>query len=179
MSAIPAATLIIDTREQRAYTFDGYASKHVDFCREERALPAGDYMACLPGDDDEAAAQCVIERKTHADLYATVTHGRERFERELEKLQTFGFAALVIESTLASIARGPGRSGAKASPRAVLASLVAFAQRYGVHVVFAGDRLHAEAYTWRLLERWIRDRAGRPAAVPDTATDGDEVTYEF
>lgn len=159
------ADLVIDTREpvETAWQFNGCISKHVGFRLERRALAAGDYAAQLPGDDSPEAT-AVVERKTYGDLLSTLTHGRDRFERELERLTEYAFRALVIEATLEDIARGVGHS--RAHPRAIIASLVAFSQRFGVHVVFAGDRRHAEAYCWRLLERWVRDRAEARKAVP-------------
>jgi ERCC4-type nuclease len=158
------ATLIIDTREQQPYVFAGCKSIYVAFVVERAGLPVGDYAAYLSGGNTSPGEVCVVERKTHSDLLSTLTHGRERFERELERLAEYGFAALVIESDLPSIARGPQRPDGKWNPRAIVASLVAFAQRFNVHVYFASNRRLAEVYTYRLLERWVRDRA--EVAVP-------------
>ena len=152
------AALIIDTREQQPYTFVGCASRYVDFATEHAGLPAGDYAAHLSGDDGTGST-CVVERKTHADLLGTLTHGRARFERELERLAECGFAALVIESDLPSIVRGTSRPGSKVNTKAIVASLIAFAQRFNLHVYFASNRRLAEALTFRILERWVRDRA--------------------
>lgn len=150
------AILTIDSREQHPYEFSGHTSKHVAFEIATEGLAAGDYAARLPNESDPADV-AVVERKSHIDLLGTLTVGRARFERELERLTEYGFSAIVIEANLADIAAGHPRS--QANPRAIVASLCAFAQRFNVHVVFAGDRRHAEAYTWRLLERWVRDRA--------------------
>ena len=170
MTRMPAI-LTVDSREQLAYKFAGFESKHVEFEIRREALRAGDYSAKLDADDPPAET-AVVERKTHSDLLGTLTHGRVRFEVELERLRDFGFAALVIEADLHTVARGSALSGA--NPKAIIASLVAFQQRYGLHVVFAGDRRHAEAYTWRLLERWCRDRidARKGAAVTDQVAQG-------
>jgi len=150
------AILVSDTREQAPYLFVGCHTDHVSFASEWRALDAGDYCARL-ADEDAPEFIAVVERKTHSDLLGTLTHGRERFERELERLRPYGFKALVIEADLPAIVRGTDHSNA--SPKSIIASLVAFSQRFGIHVVFATDRRHAEAYTFRLLERWVRDRA--------------------
>lgn len=153
-----SAILTIDTREQLPYEFRAATSKHIDFEIMRGTLPEGDYSARLV-DEDGPEFTAIVERKSLGDLYSTLTHGRERFERELERLRPYGFKALIIEGSLADIAAGGLRPDSKVNPRSIVGSLVAFQQRYGLHVVFASSRKYAELYTFRLLERWCRDRA--------------------
>ena len=165
MTLIPAI-LTYDTREQHPWRFERFASKHVTFDIQREGLPCGDYLAKL-ADDDPPEACAVVERKTHSDLIGSLTTGRARFERELEKLTAYGFKALVIEASLPAIARGLDSS--RANPVSIIGSLIAFSQRYGLHVVFASDRRHAQAYAWRLCERWVRDRVQARAEAAECA----------
>jgi len=155
MTQIPAI-LVCDTREQQPYQFARFTSKYIDFAIQHAALDCGDYAAYLYP-EASAAETAAVERKSLTDLFGSLTTGRERFERELEKLTAYGFRALVVEGDLRSIARGLPES--RANPTSIIASLVAFSERFDVHIIFAGDRRHAQAYTWRLLERWARDKA--------------------
>ena len=80
---------------------------------------------------------------------------RARFEAELERMLEFGWRGLIIEATFDELVRQSGN----VNPSAVVGSLVSFSTRFAVHILFAGSRRHAEALTWRLAERWVRDRA--------------------
>lgn len=157
------ATLIVDSREQMPYGFAGCCSKHVAFSITHSGLSEGDYAAYI-GEPPDVSEWCVVERKSHADLLGTLTRGRQQFEAELERLRPYGFKALVIESDLPTIVQGTSRPGSKVNTKSIIASLIAFAQRFKVHVYFASNRRLAEVYTYRILERWVRDRA--EVAVP-------------
>lgn len=129
-------TVVIDTREQAPLRFTNLASV-------PGTLTSGDYA---PLGLDYIAA---IERKSAADLVASVTHERDRFERELSRLRGLHFARVIVTASRESIAAGAYRSNA--NPRAVLASCDTFEVRYGVPFVFAADDTAAAL----LVERWV------------------------
>jgi ERCC4-type nuclease len=108
---------------------------------ERRTLKTGDYSI------EGYTEKVTIERKSLSDLVSTVIHNRGRFIRELSRMQTYGYAAIVIEASLTDVGRPYPFS--QANPRAVLGSLQSFALIYGVHIVFADDRVHAE--------QWVAD----------------------
>jgi len=145
----------VDTREQMSYTFRGLRQRRSDggaplvVRTQWRTLRAGDYS--IVGYEDRVA----IERKTLADLYSTLAQGRDRFEAEFDRLAELDFAAIAIESTWETIAKGYARS--LLSPESVIGTAIAWAQRYGVHWMALGDRHLAEAWTYRALELWWRD----------------------
>ena len=105
-------TVLVDTREQRPYAF---ASLRTDAAQGRRplavsvvrgALSAGDYSiaGCSPGPDGRSwAAQIAVERKSLKDLLSTLSQARDRFERELNRLNELGFAAVVVEADWLSI----------------------------------------------------------------------------
>ncbi len=135
----PAFVVAIDTREQRPYRFAA---------AERKTLPSGDYS--IIGLEDRVA----IERKTKEDAYSSLGQGRARFERELQRLSRFDYAAIVIEASLPEFLQAPAFS--RMNPKAAAASIVAWSVKYRVCVFFAGDRRHGNALTRQLLEKYFR-----------------------
>lgn len=149
-------TVAIDSREQRPYSFKGLLSD----ARQGRrplvvqtatvALSQGDYS--IVGCETEIA----IERKSLADLYHTLGQERERFQRELERLNSLRWAAVVVESDWAEVLAPQERS--RLLPKSVYRSILAWSQRFpGAHWFLLPGRRLAEITTFRLLERWWRD----------------------
>jgi ERCC4-type nuclease len=133
--------IAVDTREQTPYAFPGAVTK---------TLPTGDYS--IVGLEDRVT----VERKSKADAYGSLGHGRARFRREVERLAGFDYAAIVIEDTVPGFLQRPAHS--KMNPRSAIGSLLAWSVRYRVPVFFAGDRDHAQALTHKLLEMYYRYR---------------------
>lgn len=144
-------TIIIDTQERtrihRGYTFDIIKPAPPTIIR---GLKTGDYS--LEGYED----RITIERKSKTDLYGSIGNGRDRFEREMDRMSSFEFAAVVVEAEWGDIIKNPPtRSGLK--PVSVLATVIAWMQRYNVHWITCPNRIFAEKTTYRLLDRWYRD----------------------
>jgi len=151
-------TIKVDTREHLAYDFKSVKSPQIPFEVVRATLETADYTADAPLCSTKAD-QIVIERKSLADLYSTLGHGRDRFEREFQRMAEYGYAALVVEATWEQIA-DPNKHLKHPTlmvPKTVVATLVAWSQRYGVHVFTCPGRVFAEKLTYRLLERWARD----------------------
>lgn len=144
--------IITDTREQAPYTFNRYPVEVIP-----GTLTAGDYS--LPGFTDEVA----IERKELSDLLGCLTHDRERFTRELERLRGYQSAALLIEAPLAIIQAGRYRSHMK--PEAAVQSIYSIMQRYRMPVYFAKDRTDGEKFVYDFLRHFIRHAAERYKAI--------------
>lgn len=98
-------TVAIDTREQANFSFHGFKADaphaHLPLLinTEVTTLRTADYS--IVGYQDRIA----IERKSAQDAYQTFCHERDRFERELERLQEMEFGAVVIESSWANLIR--------------------------------------------------------------------------
>jgi len=138
---------VVDEREQIPWWLAAPAMyPHV----ERGTLESGDYS--LEGYEDRVA----VERKTLADLFGSCGGGRERFEREWERMSHLDFAVVVIEASFADVLRGPERS--RMAPKAVINTLLAWSVRYGVHVVYAGTRRSAERLGYRMLEWFWREQ---------------------
>ena len=91
----PELVVAIDTREQKPYRFPR---------SEVMTLATGDYS--VVGLEDRIA----IERKTKEDAYSSLGQGRARFERELQRLSRFDYAAIVIETSLPEFLQAPAFS---------------------------------------------------------------------
>jgi DNA excision repair protein ERCC-4 len=141
--------ILIDTREQLPYQFKTES--------KQATLETGDYS--LLG----AEALIAIERKSIGDLIGSISTGRERFERELQRARALDYFALVIESTLSNIANGNYRSDMK--PKAAIQSLMAFSVRYRMPIFFAEDRRYGARLTESLLLKWHREQEKRLTAM--------------
>lgn len=154
--------LVVDTREQRPYEFGlvRVGGLLVDVRAVREALPAGDYS--IVGHQTAFA----IERKSAEDAYATFSRGRARFLRELERLRSYAFAAILLEATPRDLLTPPAHVQ-RVAPGTVLNSLCSWAIDYGVSPLFAGDRDLGRAFVIRLAERFHRRARSSRATAPE------------
>lgn len=138
--------ILIDTREQRPFTFHGYD------CEVETAtLPTGDYS--LAGHESLVG----IERKASLDeLVNCLSHDRDRFERELSRARDFHLFVVIIEGRFEDLVQGNYRS--RMTPKAAVASIAAFSVRYSPFL-FCGSRTAAERLTYELLAKFAREES--------------------
>lgn len=128
--------IIIDTREQRPYSFPDAL---------KAALPAGDYS--LEGLETTIA----IERKSLQDWINTILRSKRLFRSELQKLQNYKYAAVVIEASVEDLLSGNYRSDI--NPQALLGLTASYMQSFQpVQIILAGDRPHAVALVAELLK---------------------------
>jgi len=131
--------ILVDTREQRPLCF------REETPTERATLKEGDYTA-------RGLEGCVaIERKSIHDLAASLTTGRERFLRELERLRPYSFKMIVVEGDLIDLVSGTILRS-KAHPSALLGSVCAIVAD-GTPVVFASNARIAAEMVERILRR--------------------------
>ena len=140
------ATIIVDTREQAPW----FLADCERFPSAKTGTLKTGYYA-IEGLEEVAC----IERKSLSDLYSTVTWGRERFVRELERMASMRWACIVVESDWPGLWRKDGVQSL-ATPQSVYGSLLAWQVRYGIHVQCPGPRPYAEAWAWRALQTVAR-----------------------
>lgn len=150
-----AVKIVVDSREQRPFTFLG--ERYAGVTVEAGTLAVGDYS--LAGLTDKVA----VERKELADLVACLGRERERFERELQRGAALDAFAVVVEASWADLASGNYRS--KMQPHAACQSVLAFAGRYRVPFLFAGSRAAAEYMAWGFLRQYLEGARRRWAAI--------------
>lgn len=149
--------VVVDSREQQPYKFTKISADQKDGGGRTRiksvvgTLDSGDYS--LEGYENEIA----IERKSLADFFGTLGQGRERFLKELQRLdEGYQFAAVVVESEWSEILQGYRHS--RLSPKTIYRSVVAWGFRYPrVRWWFVAGRGMGEVTTFRLLERYYKE----------------------
>lgn len=149
--------ILIDDREQLPYEFDCYRAnadrKHAEILvpTETRRLQTGDYT--LEGHEE----RITIERKSKSDLFSTLSLGRKRFMDELDRMTEIPHAHVVVEAQWSEIFDNPPVFS-QLTPKSVGRTVIAACQRYtNIHWHFMPDRSFAEAWTFRILERYMLD----------------------
>lgn len=161
-TAEPAAIILpwtvgIDTREQQPYEFKGLRAnadrKHAPLIvlteRVTIPLGLGDYtISDLP--------KIGIERKSKDDLYGSIGQRRANFEERLQRMSTapLWYRAIVIEAEFSEIVMDPPERS-KMNPKALIRTILAWQMRWqNVAFWFLPNRAAAEAWTFRLMERF-------------------------
>lgn len=139
--------IIIDTREQAPFTFEGYETKIA-------TLKTGDYS--LEGFEDKVA----VERKSKSDAYGCVGGGRKRFVDCLERLAAMDRAAIVIERSIEDFDQNPPER-TRIDSRMAVGSYISWACKYRIPVFWCNNRLYAERITVRFLAAYIKHVANR------------------
>ena len=134
-------TIIVDSREQVPLVFPTLPSV-------AGSLPTGDYSAV--GFESVIA----IERKSLSDLLGCCGSSRDRFKAELQRLRAYRFRALVIESSVADIARGDCRS--QLHPSHVFGALASWSARYTLPVWLGGTPAGCAEFVERFVVSSVR-----------------------
>ena len=148
MKQFPAFKIVIDTREQAPLPIPRY-------WYVRGTLKTADYS--ILGYESAFA----IERKSLQDLVGSLTHGRARFERELNRLAAFQFKRVLVEAPWKSINVG-AFDFSLARPKSIRASITAFEMRYGIPFVFADGRKEAVQHIILWARYWLREQLKTP-----------------
>jgi ERCC4-type nuclease len=132
--------LVVDTREQTPL-FQPNSKPWII----QSALKTGDYS--VKGFEN----LIVIERKSLSDLFSSLGKERERFKKELKRMEKFVWKGLLIEGSERDILSCQEYSGMH--PNAVYHSLSSIEVRYGVHIYYAKKIKRAR---WWVLSRLTR-----------------------
>lgn len=133
--------IVIDTREKKNYNFYGH---EVVF----RKLDTGDYS--IQGYEDLFA----VERKSLPDYLQSISHERERFEREIQRGTDMAFFEVVIEASEEEVRNG--EYYANVPPLSAINTAKAWSRsdRYNIPFTWAGGRREAKALVLSRLEDW-------------------------
>ncbi len=141
-------TILVDTREQNPFLF-----RKSPRCagHEIAALPYGDYA--IKGDIN----LIVVERKQSIDEIANnLFREGERFERELERMQSSKYRFIVVEGKWSDIF--VGRRFTKMNRGVILDRICSLTIRYGVPIIFAEDRITAGRIIHSLLLAAVKNK---------------------
>lgn len=135
--AAPSLVVLTDTREQAVPPFPPGVEV------QRATLAEADYTT--PALFDVAR----IERKSPGDLASTLSHRRERFDREVQRLQPYRFKCVVVEGDLSEVYRVT-----RMHPHSILGSIASLLARWDVPVLFAASPSGAGRLMVGLLRRW-------------------------
>jgi hypothetical protein len=134
-AGIPSLQIVVDSHEQYPYRFTGQQATTV-----KRALPCGDYAITAGG-----RLVASIERKSLADLVASLTSGKLRYA--LAELAALPRAAVVVEDRYSALFKLD-----RIRPALVADGLAELQVRWpNVPIVFCETRQLAEEWTYRFL----------------------------
>jgi hypothetical protein len=134
-AGIAELEIIVDSHERYAYRFGGQQVQIL-----KRALPCGDYGVVV---DEQLVAS--VERKSLADLVASLTGGKLRYA--IAELAALPRAALVVEDRYSQVFKLD-----RVRPALVVDGLAELQIRWpNVPIVFCETRQLAEEWTYRFL----------------------------
>jgi len=124
--------MVIDSREQKPLDFDHpWVEKTV-----VEKLDIGDYRARF---QDGHMPSTVFERKSIGDLYSTMTHGYERFKKEIIRAQKDEINLfIIVEGSFSKVLIGYEHS--LYTGISMIKKLMTIWIRYGVQTIFCNDR---------------------------------------
>ena len=121
---------------------------------EVAGLASGDYVLAAAPD------VAVIERKSIADLLGCIGRGRERFERELQRLRAFPCRVVLVEGHYPDLFQD---ARSRLSPESIVGTLAAWQARY-CGFLFAGTKAAAEEDAQRFFMNVARQLYQRAEA---------------
>ena len=138
--------IIRDSREQSPFHFDDNRFEGVKV--QVGTLSTGDYsLAGLEG-------RVAVERKSLADFIGSISHGRNRFERELTRARGLDAFMIVVEAPFSDSVAGNYQS--RMEPKAAVQTAYSFMSRYRTTFHFAQSRTWAEYATFHFLRHYAR-----------------------
>lgn len=157
-------TILVDTREKTPWTFKkAFTDGQIAGVFQE-TIGAGDY--CLK----EAPTLVRIERKrTVAELYGNMIPSEflERLHRECEKLKEIKYKYIIVEQLWDALYSPENFRWARRNKyyagAIVFSNLVEIMNKYGIHVIFAGEYAERTA-TALFLKHW--KEVNEPPANP-------------
>lgn len=151
-------TIIVDTREQAPFGFTDIkdtSGNPLFVYKQVAGLASGDYSLL------DMEGQIAIERKSHIDFLGSIGQGRDRFQREIARLNEMEYAAVVIEADWHQLLFD-GHPKSQITPMVISRTLTSWSIRYPrVHWWPCLDKRHAELMTFRLLDRFWELKANK------------------
>lgn len=178
--------ILRDIQEKNPWFFTGLRADAPDNYRPLLVRTVSRYLGEGCGDYtiEGHEGQLSIERKGLADCFGTILAGRNRFVRELENLNaTRDYAAVVVEADWSEIstcslqhweADGIPERARAMRRKTVIRSILAWQLRYPtVRWWLLPGRRAAEAWAFRLMERWWKEKMRAAAkTIVDVNTKG-------
>jgi len=140
----PKPCIVIDTREKLPWQFD---TSRVDITIG--TLQTGDYSLWTH------EAEICIERKSLDDLVMTLIHERDRFKRELERMQFYPRRAIIVEGAWRDVRDHNYTS--LATPDSLFGLMCCLMIDYNVPILMCEDRPVAGRVCERMIRRYAEN----------------------
>lgn len=150
-------TIVIDQREKAPYQFTGLAA---DASQNHRPLIVPCKTSYLQTGDYSIEGMenlVTIERKSKEDLYSTLGSNLERFRREIKRMSSFAYAAVIIECGWNELVNNPPPRS-RMLPKSVFRAACRWSVRYGVPWFAVDSRRIAEAWVLRSLQEFWEEQ---------------------
>ena len=145
----PIFDILVDSREQCPWLFSSISPMPTIITQ---GLKSGDYS--IQGFEESGIC---IERKSLPDLFGSCGKGRDRLEKEFQRMSEFQYSAIIIERSFASIIKNPPVN-TRMNPKAVFHTLISWSIKYNVHVWPAEDRIMAEKICYSLFDKFWKQQ---------------------
>jgi ERCC4-type nuclease len=162
--------ICIDSREQAPFSFCGIEGEGRDAGRpvivetKVVGLRTGDYS--IEGFEDKVCC----ERKSISDYFGSIGSGRERFEREMDRMSRMEFAAVIIEGDWRELLIDKP-SNTQIPGKVASRTIASWSVRFGVHHFPMMSRRHAELFTFQLLSMYWRQLERRHESLIESAAE--------
>lgn len=140
--------LLQDSREQTPFLFPKGIQVEIS------ALSTGDYS--IKGME----SLICVERKSHQDMYSSLSSGRDRFRKEVLRMAELERACFVVTCTMEEFLRPPSYVKgftlieSRFNPKSAINSLISWHVKYGVPTIFSGTHISGMTFTMRFLEKF-------------------------
>jgi len=120
-------------------------------------LKTGDYS--ILGFENKIA----IERKSLIDLFGTLTHGHERFRKELARAEDFDYFAIVIDGSLTKCLSKNFKGGSYTKQRGetIIKILCTLSVKYGVRFYFCNNENECRTLIRNLFNSYYQSQKGK------------------
>jgi ERCC4-type nuclease len=162
-------SVVIDKREQKPYKFENLRDNKDWKGRSARLIVPTVRATLKTGDYTLADYEdlIILERKSKEDLYQSISQNRENFVGRLERMESFEFAAVIVEASWDDLIVNPPQF-TKFAPKSLSRTIDAWMIRYKTRWLMLPNRDFAEAKTFRLLQRFFIDKQEKENAVKKT-----------
>ena len=140
-------TIIIDTREQKPWTFESHAIANTK-------LDTGDYS--IEGLEN---ILCIERKRNVAEIANNITE--DRFKDVIDRIKTYKFPFILLEFNINDVLRYPIGSTIpkklwskiRISPQYIMKHLIDMQVEHNIHVIFCGDSSNAEKIALSIMRR--------------------------
>jgi hypothetical protein len=151
-------TIVVDTREQKPWSFDNYTTA-------VRKLDTGDYSI-----EGLEHLLCIERKRSVSEIANNITESR--FKDVLSRMSKYRFSFILLEFDLENILNFPIGSEIpksvwpkiKISPKYILKMILDMSLVYNTYVIFCGNKENAEIYATSIMKK-IHDKYGNKQEI--------------